>query len=354
MGSDGGHTPKSTLKMADIAALAGVAKSTVSRALADSPLIPQETRERIQAIAHAHNYRLNRKARNFRTKESLTVAVLIPDSEQQDWRLSDPFFLELLGSIADTLSEHRHELLLAQTSMQSADWVIGHIRRGTCDGVILVGQGTRHAEINAMADESAPFVVWGGRLDDQRYVTVGSDNRLGGEIATRHLIEAGRRRIAFLGDRNQPEVTLRYEGFVAAHAAKGLQVDPLLEARACFSGPRAFQTIQAFLAQEPDIDAIFAASDVIAMAAARALGERGKRMPQDVAIVGYDDISLSAFYNPPLSTIRQDCREGGRALVTSLLEMIDGDKPEPTVLAPELIVRASSQPANVGTGKDPA
>jgi len=334
--------PKPVVKMIDLARLAGVSKSTVSRALADSPLIPKDTRERIQALARTHNYRLNKKARNFRTKETLTIAVLIPDTQEKDWRLSDPFFLELLGSIADTLNDQNHELLLAKTSMRSEDWVGDHVKRGTCDGVILVGQGTQHAEINAMADGSTPFVVWGGLLPDQRYCTVGSDNRLGGEKATAHLIERGRRRIAFFGDRRLPEVGLRYEGYVAAHKAAGLEILPDLEVTAPFSGSTAFDAIADFLKGGVDIDAIFACSDVIAMATVRALGEQGLSIPKDVAVVGYDDISLAAYYSPPLTTVRQDTRKGGEELVKRLLRLIQGGEATPLMLETDLIVRAST------------
>lgn len=328
--------------MADLARLAGVSKSTVSRALSDSPLIPAETKERIVALAREHNYRLNKKARNFRTKETLTIAVLIPDTEEKDWRMSDPFFLQLLGSIADTLDDKTHELLLSKTKGSAEKWIEEHVTRGSCDGVILVGQGMQHHEINRLADTNIPFVVWGGLLDDQRYCTVGSDNRLGGFKATEHLLSEGRRKIAFLGDRRLPEGRLRFQGYTDAlkKASIGLDEDLLVDTP--FSGEAAYACISDFLAGGADIDGIFASSDVIAMAAIRAVTERGLNVPNDIAVVGYDDISLSSYYSPPLSTVRQDCQRGGRELTQRLLQIIEGREVSSLMLETDLIVRQSS------------
>jgi len=330
------------IKMADLAVLAGVSKSTVSRALADSPLIPRETKDKITALAKEHNYRLNKRARNFHSKETLTIAVLIPDTKEKDWRLSDPFFLELLGSIADTLNDQHHELLLSKTSSGAEEWAVTHVQQGTCDGIILIGQGTQHAEINTLAKSDIPFVVWGGLLDDQQYCSVGSDNRLGGEKACKHLLGKGRNHIAFLGDRRLPEVSLRYEGYKAALAQAGLKTEEALDVSAPFGSETAYQAIVDFLARDTPVDGIFACSDVIAMAAIRALGEKGLRIPEDVAIVGYDDIALATYYSPPLTTVRQDCRAGGKQLVERLLEIIQGGSAASLMLETNLITRAST------------
>jgi len=328
--------------MTDLAKLAGVSKSTVSRALANSPLIPSETKDNIVALAKEHNYRLNKRARNFHSKETLTIAVLIPDTKEKDWRLSDPFFLELLGSIADTLNDLGHELLLSKTSSGAEEWSHTHVERGTCDGVILIGQGTQHDEINAMAESDIPFVVWGGLLADQKYCTVGSDNRLGGQKACAHLIGKGRRHIAFFGDRRLPEVSLRYEGYKAAILDHGLETEAALDVSAPFGSSSAYQAIVDFLEKDMPLDAIFACSDVIAMAAIRALGEKGLRIPQDVAIVGYDDIALAAYYSPPLTTVNQDCKTGGQQLVARLLDIIQGGKATSLMLETNLMERAST------------
>lgn len=330
------------IKMVDLAKLAGVSKSTVSRALAGSPLIPQVTKKRIQDLAKEHHYRLNKRARNFRSSEAMTIAVLIPNTREKDWRLSDPFFLELLGSIAEALNEMGHELLLTRAPTSIEDWVEDHVRRGACDGVILIGQGTQHDEINRMVEGGTPFVVWGGKLEDQRYCTVGSDNRHGGQIATEHMLDKGRRNIAFLGDLRLPEVQLRYRGYCDALQGAGLTPDPEMTLDTPFSGEVAYQKVCDFLALGYDVDGIFACSDVIAMATVRACHEHGLDVPKACSLVGYDDIALSSFSNPPLTTVRQDCSSGGRELVERLLRLIQGHDIKSLVLETELIIRASS------------
>jgi DNA-binding LacI/PurR family transcriptional regulator len=334
--------PSQSIKMIDLAQLAGVSKSTVSRALADSSLIPAATKDRIQALAREHNYRLNKRASNFRTKEALTTAVLIPDTQEKQWRLSDPFFLELLGSIAETLNEKGHELLLAKAQVSTKEWVLNHYERGSCDGVILVGQGTQHDEINELIAAHVPLVVWGGEIDGQKYCTVGSDNRLGGEQATRHLIEKGCRHIAFLGDRRLPEVALRYQGFCGVFEALGSAVEPALCKDTAFAGPAAHASMIELLESGQTIDGVVACSDVIAMGAVRALNEKGVRVPDDVLVVGYDDIAMSVYANPPLTTVKQDCIKGGQALVERLLAIIAGENPASLVLETPLIIRESS------------
>lgn len=334
---------KKNLKMVDLAELAGVSKSTVSRSLADSPLIPVETKDRIRALARQHSFRLNKKARDFATNGTLTIAVVIPDTEEKDWRMTDPFFLELLGSVADSLDANKYELLLAKTSSSTKDWAESHVRRGSCDGIILMGQGVQHEEINKLAREGdVPLVVWGGLLEGQEYCTVGSDNRLGGAKAARHLLERGRKRIAFFGDKRLPEVGLRYAGFVSALEQAGLAIDPALEVAAPFGSEGAHKAITGFLAGASGVDGIFASADVIAMATVRALREAGRSVPEEISIVGYDDIALATYYSPPLTTIRQDSRAGGRELVSRLLTLIDGGQAEPLTLPTDLIVRASS------------
>lgn len=331
------------LRMADLAALAGVSKSTVSRALSNSPLIPIETKERVRELARVHNYRLNKKARDFATRSTLTIAVLIPDTEEKDWRMTDPFFLELLGSIADNLDSNHHELLLAKTNSSAKEWALNHVRRGTCDGIILIGQGVQHREINKLALEGdIPFVVWGGLIESQAYCTVGSDNRLGGQKAARHLLRCGCRRLAFFGDQRLPEVALRHSGFVSALEEAGLARDATLELNAPFSSEGTYRAVQAFMAEAPKFDGLFAGADVIAMATVRALREVGLSVPEDVAMVGYDDIALSSYFNPPLTTIRQDCQAGGRELVARLLALIEGRPVSPLILDTELMVRAST------------
>jgi len=333
---------KKPIKMADLAELAGVSKSTVSRALADNPLIPEATRERIKELAKKHNYRINKRARNFRTQETLTIAVLTPGNKEENWRLFDPFFLELLGSIRDTLNENGHELLLATTQDDVKSWILENVHQGSCDGVILTDQGSQRDDINELASSGVPMTVWGAHMPGQKFCSVGSDNELGGYLATQHLTGKGCKRIAFMGNPHQREVALRYKGYQKGLAEAGCEEDDDLLVNIPFFGPGAYEKIAAFLKSAPEIDGIFACSDVIAAGAVRALSEYGSRVPENVAIVGYDDIAMASYFTPPLTTIKQDCVRGGQELVDRLLSIIKGQKAESFILDTPLITRASS------------
>jgi len=329
------------IKMDDLAHLAGVSKSTISRALSDNASVSVKTRDKIKELAKAHNYRLNVSARNFFLKETLTIAVLMPMTNSSDWRVLDPFFLELLGNIADALNEAGHELLLAKTSSQSVNWIEDYTKLQRCDGMILIGQGSEHDKINHLSETFDAFVVWGAKLPGQKYCSVGSDNLSGGKMATEHLLSLGRKKLVFLGDKNLPEVNLRHKGYLDALKKTGIEPDDRLEVNTPFESEAAFAATLALIDKGTHFDGIVAASDVLAMSAIRALRRRGLDVPEDVSVIGYDDIMLSSFYNPALTTVRQNCAEGGHQMVKNLLRILDGEDPKSVLLPTKLVVRSS-------------
>ncbi|PCI51010.1 MAG: LacI family transcriptional regulator [Alphaproteobacteria bacterium] len=329
------------IKMDDLAELAGVSKSTVSRALSDNPLVSKKTRDRIKQLAKEHNYRLNVNARNFFLKETLTIAVLMPSANNADWRILDPFFLELLGNIADALNEAGHELLLAKTSGQSVNWIEEYTKLQRCDGMILIGQGSEHDKINHLWETFDAFVVWGAKLPGQKYCSVGSDNFNGGKMAAEYLLSLGRKRLAFLGDRELPEVMLRFKGYLAALKQAGIEPDEQLELSTPFESDAAFTATVRLIESGASFDSIVAASDVLAMSAIRALKQYDLEVPDDISIIGYDDIMLSSYYNPALTTVRQNCAEGGHQMVKNLLRILDGEEPVSVLLPTELVIRSS-------------
>ncbi len=342
--------------IADLARLAGVSGATVSRALRDSPLVKRETRERIQELARRHGFRLNMRARQLRLKRTDTVAIYLLIGERAGQPLSDPFLLELLGVIGEELAKSGYDLLLSRVEPGSEWWdELLHPHR--FDGAIIFGQASDHERLNAIADRAVPFVVWGGELPDRRYDLVGSDNVAGARAATAHLIGRGCRRIAFLGDLGFPEVALRWQGFAEAHSAAGLAVHDALYHPTRFTAEAGAAGVRELLAEERDIDAVFAASDMIAIGAINALTEAGCRVPADVAVVGFDDIPLAAHVRPALTTVRQNVAAGGEALVGLLLDRLRGkasSAPRSVLLPTTLVVRQSSLRAAVpGSGEDP-
>ena len=330
------------LQMADIARLAGVSTSTVSRALNKSPLIGEETRSRIEALAKSLNYSINVGAQNLRLKQNRTVAVVVPFDSSSRQHLSDPFFLGIIGSIADALTDRGYDMLLTRVDAEELDAASQIYDTGRAIGVILIGQWRHHDQLNQMAARKVPIVVWGAQIPQQLYVTVGSDNVAGGRLACSHLLQQGRRRIAFFGDVQLPEVAHRYQGYCQALAAAGIALDESLVLPAAFTEEGARLAVETLQSRVSSFDAVFACSDLLAMTAINLFRQAGLRVPEDVAVVGYDDIALARYFHPPLSTVQQPIAAAGEALVKAVLRLADYETTAPELLPTELIVRQSS------------
>ncbi|MET0331058.1 MAG: LacI family DNA-binding transcriptional regulator [Dyella sp.] len=319
--------------MADLAALAGVSKITVSRALSDSPLVNRETRERLQALAREHGYKLNVSARNLRLRRSYTVAVIVEMKPSSDRTMFDPYPLVLLGGISQELTAAGYSVLLTTRQGASAAAV------QAADGLILLGQGPRQDAVRRFDKLGLPMVVWGAQGQADAHVVVGSDNRAGGVAVAEHFLAQGRRHPVFVGNPSHPEILERLNGFVDALAAQG--VKPLLIRRDEFTLASGIDAVDSLAARKVTFDALFACSDLLAMGAIRALDALGRSVPQQVSVVGYDDMPLAASFMPPLSSVRQDWQEGGSLLARKMLALIR-DEPAPSQTLPvRLMVRAT-------------
>lgn len=340
------RTSQARLQMADIARLAGVSVSTVSRALAGSPLINAETRERVAELARSLNYTINVGAQNLRLRQNRTVAVIVPFDPQSHQHLSDPFFLSLIGSVADALTERGYEMLLSRVPAAELDRAASIVEGGRAAGIVMVGQWQRHDQLNGMAVRGVPLVVWGAAMPGQAYATVGTDNALGGRLAVAHLLSQGARRVSFFGDPALPEINQRYEGYLQALAAAGLKPDPRLLRSTPFEATAVEREVERLCHDGVAFDAIFAASDLMAMTVISTLRRQGLQVPQDVMVAGYDDIELARHFHPPLTTVQQPIHQAGLALVDLLLAQLDGHKPQPVLLPTTLLVRESTQPVS--------
>lgn len=329
------------IKMADIARMAGVSVSTVSRALAGSTLVPQAKREEILALAQAQGYVINEQARNLRLKKTRTIGVVIPLGHEVGQLISDPFFIELLGRLADEITARDYNVLLTKVARPAPGWQDRLIQSQKADGLIVIGQSDQHEALNAVARTYLPLVVWGAHLPSQLYCSVGSDNIGGARLAVEHLVQKGRRRIAFLGVPSLPEVGLRYDGYRRALAAAGIAEDPALLAPAHFTVDTAYDTVRGLIDSKVPFDAIFAVSDVIAIAAIKALNAAGLRVPEDVAVVGFDDITIAAYVNPPLTSVRQDLARGAKVMIDLLFRRMDGENTPSATMPAELVIRKS-------------
>ena len=325
--------------VADLAELAGVSPSTVSRALAGNPMISVATRERIAALARSHGFRPNQQARNLRLGRTQAIGVLLPLGHETGQHLSDPFFMTMLGHLGDALTERGYDLLLSRIIPDGDDWLDRMLDSGRTDGAIVIGQSNQLAALERAAARNLPFVVWGAKLPGLRHCTVGSDNYAGGRLAAEHLIVTGRRRLAFFGVPEAPEIAERERGARDACADAGIACDTFAVR---LTADAAYDQILDNLGAYPAPDGIIAASDTIAMMALRALAERGLRVPDDVGVTGYDNLDLAAHTTPPLTSVRQDIARGAAALVDLLLTRLKGQPTAPVVLAAELVVRRST------------
>lgn len=328
-------------RLEDLARLAGVSTATVSRALNDSDLISPETKRRVWELARRHAYPVRRPAPTTSGRTAKTIALVIPAPLGREARLSDPFYLELVGGIGDAARDRGCDFLVSHAAPADADALGDVLDSNRADGVIFLGQSRLHDAFNALADRHNRFVVWGAELPDQHYCSVGSDNLRGGARATAHLVRLGRRRIAFLGDTDAPELQQRLQGYRDALAEAGLTYDERLVQPAHFDIESAAEAVDLLSARGVTFDGLVAASDMIALGAIRALIQRGRSVPQDVSVVGYDDVAIARYNHPALTTVRQDVTKGGVLLVAKLMTLVNGGRAVGERLPTELVVRES-------------
>ena len=318
--------------MSDLAGLAGVSKITVSRALRNSPSVNPETRRKILELAKAHGYRLNLPARNLRLNRSHTLGVVVEMDPSRERPMSDPYPLELLGGISQELTSAGYSLLLTTAGAEN-------IGLQAADGIILLGQGADDRAVHQLAWAAQPWIVWGAPKPGAAYPVVGSDNRQGGLIAAERFEALGRRRIVFLGDPHHAEIGAREAGLAEGLKSAG---GSLVASRACgFTFAAGFDAVNALIAEGASFDGVFACNDHVAMGAVRALVDSGRRVPEDVSVIGYDDSPLAAAFVPPLTSVRQDWSAGGVLLARKVLAMIEGESVPSETLPTQLVVRAT-------------
>ena len=338
----------------DIARLAAVSQATVSRALRNSPLVRPDTRARIHSIAQQLSYRADHSAAGLRTRRSQTLALLLFEESPDDAQIN-PFFLSMLGHITRATARRGLDLLVSFQQL-SADWHTDYELSNRADGIILLGYGdylTSMPRLQRLADEDASFVIWGPIVAGMPGRSVCSDNAAGARQATRHLLHLGRKRIAFVGSASDhwPEFQLRYRGWESAQREAGIEPDARLLVEAQSSEDAGHEATVTLLGRGAEFDAVFAASDSIAIGVIGALRDNGIAVPGDVAVVGFDDIASAAHFNPPLTTVQQDTQRAAEMLVDNLMRMIAGESVESVLIQPRLVVRASCGSAMRAAGE---
>ena len=341
-----GRKPTGRPTSFDIAYAAGVSQPTVSRALRGDRSVSEKTRAKIEQIARDLNYTVDKNASSLRSQRSNTIALLFFEDPTPDESMINPFFLAMLGSITRATADRGLDLLISFQRMED-DWHVQYQDSHRADGLILLGYGdyTSYRErMDQLSRQGTHFARWGSVSSDTSGVTVGTDNVGAGRLAGQHLLAQGRRNIAFLGhaDEHYPEFNGRYSGLCSALVEAGIEPDARLQFDALTTEEEGRSAACALLASGHLFDAIFAASDLIAIGAMRALAEAGRKVPEDVGLIGFDDIPAASLTTPPLTTVMQDIRGAGEALVETLLAQIEGRDLPPRKLPGKLIVRGSS------------
>ena len=323
-----------------VAQLARVSRATASRALTANPQVSPEARRAVERASRKLGYIPNHAARALATGRSDALALVI--FEPTALLFGDPFFPRLIRGIDDVLTTREIQLVLvAPQSTSNTDRLERYLAAGHIDGVLLVSLHGYQPLPGRLAERGVPFVVGGRPAEPERFSYVDVDNVGGAFAAAAHLKSCGRRAIATIAGPQDMQVGQdRLAGYRSALVAADLPLDPEMEESAEFTQEGGAQAMQLLLERRPGLDAVFAASDLMAVGALQTLEEWGRRVPDDVAVVGYDDDPVAATTSPPLTSVWQPIEEMGREMARLLLE--HGQTPRRVMLATELHVRRSS------------
>lgn len=330
------------LTLEKIGKLAGVSRATVSRVVNNYPNVRAEVRERVLDIIAQTGYQPNLAARSLASNRTGVIGLVIPRMVQA--LFTDPYYPRLIQGISQASNDNDYtlSLFLFHTADEEANLASRLVRRGFLDGVIVAASLIDDPLLPHLIDAAMPFILIGQPLQHLQAHYVDVDNLVGANTAVSHLIQQGRRRIATITGRQDMLAGIqRQQGYLDALQASGLPIDESLITQGEFDPQIAYNAMQTLLQHQPD--AVFAASDPMAMSAMKAIVEAGLRIPQDIAVIGYDDLPAGLTAVPPLSTIHQPIRQIGALAVNTLIDIIDHPQ-EPTrriVLPPELVIRQS-------------
>ena len=329
----------------EVAARAGVSRSTASRAINGGLRVSPETLASVEAAVAELGYLPNRAARSLVTRRTDSIALVVPEPDERV--LTDPFFAGTLSGVSAALADSELQMVLVIARPGQSQRTVRYLRSGHVDGAIVVSHHRDDDLDRALAGVHLPSVFVGRPLaangeQDPGLQYVDADNVEGGRLATQRLIDLGRRRIATIaGPQDMSPGVDRLAGWRDAMRAAGLTDDAVVHGDFTISGGAV--AARRLLEEHPDVDGIFVASDLMASGALTVLAEAGRAVPDDVAVVGYDNSAIAASTTPPLTSVVQPVVAMARAAGLRLLDQLQGAEPKaPMIFAPELVVRASA------------
>jgi DNA-binding LacI/PurR family transcriptional regulator len=336
------------VSLKDVAQAAGVSIKTVSNVVNDYPFVSDRTRTRVQSVIDELGYRPNLSARRLRNGRSGLVALSIPE-------IAAPYFAELADAVVTAAEARGLTVLIDKTGGQRGheQRTAAGIRNNVVDGTIASPLAMTAADVDLLA-RTHPLVLLGERLARVAADHVAIDSVGAARHVTEHLLALGRRRIAVIGTGREVANTgrLRLHGYQEALAAAGVAPDPSLEGDArWYHRPDGYAAMRGLLARRPDLDAVFCFNDLLAIGALRALREAGRRVPEDVAVAGFDDVEECRYTTPPLTSIAPDKMAIATAALDLLVQRMAGEPvAEPQEVTPPftLAVRESTAGASVG------
>ena len=329
----------------DIARQAGVSHSTVSRALADSPLVNAETKKRIQILASEAGYQVNQVARNLKVRSTKTVGLVVPE-------VSNPYYPKLVQLIADLVraAGYSLQLQLSGTDQEAESACLASLREQRVDGILLVsGENglVAREHVNALVASGVPLVLMGWVEGTEHLDTVTGDDAKGGYALAQHLIGLGHRRIAILGKSPHRGIYDRLYGFKAALKEAGIELPEALQVIAQ-SDAEVGRGVAHLLALAKTPTAIFAYQDSLAALVIGYLADAGVSVPQQMTVVGFDNLDLASYISPRLTTIGGHIEPLATEFVRLLLERVQKtalrEFPQHVVVTPRLVVRKSCAP----------
>jgi LacI family transcriptional regulator len=335
----------------EVAKTSGVSRATASRALNGRDRVSPEVRSRVRIVANALGYRPNPAARSLASGRSGALGLVLPTGHL----VEDPYAAHLVEAVAEGATSHDQAIMLWLAQVAPGPVVRNEFRSGLVDGIVISGVGFGAEWIEDLIDGPHPSVLIGRHPTRTDVASIQIDNLAGAHAAVGHLLDGGSRRVAIiLGPRERTDAQDREAGYRAALAERGIDVDPNLVAHGDFNVDTGYEAMKGLLPHHPD--AVFATNDPMAAGALRAIRDAGLRVPDDVSVVGFDDLPVAVTTDPPLTTVRQDIARVGQSAVDTLVGLLEHGRDSSagaTVIAAPLVVRQSTRPAPATRDRGP-